>query len=316
MDNNYKQFKLWKGLVVLAVTAVIVFVVSPRILAPLGLYGSLLAEWLMLLAAVVLVLGFRGDLRELFPVKRPTASGVFGTILIWVGAFLIEMVLILILSIFFPERIMNVNVGLSAEMISAPFLLAFLAVAVTPAICEEAVFRGIFLRSLNPGKYKWAAILISGLVFGMFHADVFRLVPTAIGGIMMAYILLESGNMIYNSLFHFINNLLPLVLLFGLSGVYEKLDSLKVPGMQAQMMDGSTFMASAGIYMMMSAAAPSCIYIGNYLLHSRTPGYRDKLLPSKKPGTVILLIVSSAVLFMGGLVLTAVSIINMPRIII
>lgn len=314
MYKNYKQIKLWQGLVVLVSAALIIFVVSPKALAPFGLYGTLLAEWLMLASALLLVLVFKGNPKELFPVKKPSAGGVFGTILMWVGALLIEMTLVLLLSIFFPERILNVNIGLSTQMVNVPFIAAFLIVAVTPAVCEEAVFRGVFLRSLNPEKHKWAAIMICAAVFGIFHGDPIRFVPTAIGGAVMAYILLESGNMIYNGLFHFINNLLPIVLLFGMSGVYEKLGVWNSQGtLDMTAVQGSyTFVLSAGLYMMMCAAAPSCLYIGNYLLHSKIPGYRDKLFPSGKPGVVITLIVTSGLLFLGGAALLLIGIMSMP----
>lgn len=314
MDKNYKQLKLWQGLVVLAFAALIIFVVSPKMLAPFGLYGTLLAEWLMLAGALLLVLVFRGDPKQLFPVKRPSAGGILGTVLMWVGALLIEMTLVLLLSIFFPERILNVNIGLSTQMINVPFIAAFLIVAVTPAICEEAIFRGVFLRSMNPEKHRWAAIVVCAAVFGIFHGDPVRFVPTAIGGAVMAYILLESENMVYNSIFHFINNLLPIILLFGMSGVYEKLGVWDSQGSlnMAAVQGSYTFMLSAGLYMMMCAAAPSCLYIGNYLLHSGRPGYRDKLFPGGKPGIVIFLVAASGMLFIGGLVLFLFGMMHMP----
>lgn len=305
MNKDYKQLKLWQGLLVLVLSALIIFVIAPHFLSPFGLYGTLLAELLMLAVVLILVALFKGDPKEVFPVKKPTGTGVFGTVLMWIGAILVELTLTLILAIFFPQQIMGVNAGLSMGMTGVPFFAAVLIIAITPAICEEAVFRGAFLRSLNPAKYKWGAILFTGVIFGMFHGSAFRFIPTAIGGIVMAYILIESESMFYNCFFHFINNLLPVILLFGMQGVYEKTGLWEVQGSQNMMgMQGSyMFMASAGIYMMLCAAAPSCLYIGNYLLHSHTPGYRNKLFPSGKPGIVIALIVTSAVLFLSGAVL-------------
>lgn len=312
MYKDYKQIKLWQGLLVLGIAAVIIFVAAPAVLKPLGMYGSLLAEWLMLAVTLVLVLAFGSRPAELIPLKRPTGSGIFGTLLMWVGSFLVEITLILILSIFFPEDILSVNAGLGESLVSIPFLVAFLIIAVTPAVCEEVVFRGVFLKSLNPQKHKWAAILICGIIFGIFHGDVFRFVPTAIGGAVMAYILLESGNMFYNCFFHFVNNLLPVILLFSMKDVYKEIyenaykemEAWSVPGYQAASVTG------AGIYMIMCAAAPACLYIGNYLLHSRTPGYREKLFPSGKPGTVIALIAISALLFFAGVILTVYGVIR------
>lgn len=318
MYKKYKQIKLWQGLLVLGLAAVIIFVAAPLFLRPLGMYGSLLAEWLMLAVTLVLVLAFGSRPAELIPLKKPTGSGIFGTLLMWVGAFLVEITLILILSIFFPEDILSVNAGLSESLVSIPFLAAFLIIAVTPAICEEVVFRGVFLKSLNPQKHKWAAIVICGVIFGVFHGDVFRFVPTAIGGVVMAYILLENGNMFYNCFFHFINNLLPVILLFSMKDVYKDIYGNMHKGMEVWSAPGyqETLVTSVGIYMIMCAAAPACLYIGNYLLHNHTPGYRQKLFPSGKPGTVITLIIISVLLFFAGTILTVYGLIRavMPMI--
>ncbi|CUX40713.1 type II CAAX endopeptidase family protein [Clostridium sp. C105KSO13] len=298
MYKEYKQIKLWQGVLVLVLAAVILFIIAPVFLSPLGMYGSLLAEWMMLAVTLGLIMAFGHRPGKLLPLKKPTGAGIFGTLLMWAGAFLVEMTIILILSIFFPEDISDVNTGLSQAMLNIPFLAAFLIIAITPAICEEVVFRGVFLKSLNPRKHKWAAILICGIIFGMFHGDVFRFVPTAIGGTVMAYILLESDNMFYNFFFHFINNILPLILLFSMKDMYKDMEVWSGQGYQPLPV------VSAGVYMMMCAAAPSCLYIGNYFLHSNTLGYRDTLFPRGKQAPAIILVVTSFALFFAGAALT------------
>jgi CAAX amino terminal protease family. len=160
-----KSLKIWQGVLTLLVSAVILFVAAPILLSPFGMYGSLLGELLLFGVAVGAVLLFQGDLREVFPLKKPHFSGIAGTILIWVGTFLCEMVLLLILSLFFPEQILEVNDGLSSSIAAGPFLLSFVTVAISPAICEEALFRGTFVSSLRGRLGKWAVLLISGCIF-------------------------------------------------------------------------------------------------------------------------------------------------------
>ena len=196
----------------------------------------------------------------MFPLKKPHFSGIAGTILIWVGTFLCEMVLLLILSLFFPEQILEVNDGLSSSIAAGPFLLSFVTVAISPAICEEVLFRGTFVSSLRGRLGKWAVLLISGCIFGMFHGDVFRFFPTAIGGVMMGYLLWETGNMCYNMLFHFINNALPVILLYAMQGVYSRMELY----MEAQTLAQGTqdMLPAVGMYLMMASAAPGAIYTG------------------------------------------------------
>ena len=284
-----KSLKIWQGVLTLLVSAVILFVAAPILLSPFGMYGSLLGELLLFGVAVGAVLLFHGDLREVFPLKKPHFSGIAGTILIWVGTFLCEMVLLLILSLFFPDQILEVNDGLSSSIAAGPFLLSFVTVAISPAICEEALFRGTFVSSLRGRLGKWAVLLISGCIFGMFHGDVFRFFPTAIGGVMMGYLLWETGNMCYNMLFHFINNALPVILLYAMQGVYSRMELYMEAQTLAQ--GAQDMLPAVGMYLMMASAAPGAAFIGDFFLYRKlsdsckNTGVSHEIIPVRQTGT-------------------------------
>jgi sodium transport system permease protein len=80
--------------------------------------------------------------------------------------------------------------------------------AVTPAICEEFVFRGVLLggtKSLAP----WRFVLLNGLVFGAFHLSfetVIRFLPTATLGIVIAWAVWRTGSIWVGILMHLLNN--------------------------------------------------------------------------------------------------------------
>ena len=122
---------------------------------------------------------------------------------------------------FLPDEIMGTSAGLSYTFLSVPVLVAVLIVSITPAFCEEAVFRGIVFNSFWPIGNKWIVIVLTGCIFGAFHGSIWRFFPTAILGMAMAYLLAETGNMVYNIMFHAINNLLPLVLMFGMQWLMD-----------------------------------------------------------------------------------------------
>lgn len=92
----------------------------------------------------------------------------------------------------------------------------------------------------------------------------------SVGGVMMGYLLWETGNMCYNMLFHFINNALPVILLYAMQGVYSRMELY----MEAQTLAQGTqdMLPAVGMYLMMASAAPGAIYIGNYLLHAKHRG--------------------------------------------
>lgn len=88
---------------------------------------------------------------------------------------------------------------------------ALLLIAVTPGICEEIMFRGFLMRFFE-GNGKKAAVIISALLFAVFHLDPYRLLPTFLLGILLGYLTIRSGNMINSMLSHTINNALAVLI--------------------------------------------------------------------------------------------------------
>jgi sodium transport system permease protein len=89
---------------------------------------------------------------------------------------------------------------------SRSFVTTLLLVAVTPAICEECLFRGPILRGLRTRLDSVAAVIITAALFGLFHMDVYRLIPTTLLGVLLGFIALESGSIVPAMVAHFCNN--------------------------------------------------------------------------------------------------------------
>ena len=78
--------------------------------------------------------------------------------------------------------------------------------ALTPAICEEALFRGFFFASLRKRLPTWALLVVTALVFALFHMSVYRLFGTFALGLVMAWLVWRSRSILTSMLFHFMNN--------------------------------------------------------------------------------------------------------------
>ena len=210
-----RHLRPWMAVLFVLAFALDIFVVSGFLGLWFGVWGTLLHELLLALLAVLLAALFRADLRRVFPFKWPRASKVAGTLILWLGTFLAAMAVTMLVSYFFPQEVLGAGQGVQDIVVSVPVLLALFLVALTPAVCEEMAFRGGFLGCLRGMKSKWAGILIVAVVFGAFHGSVWRMIPTAILGVALGYLLVETDNLFYSMLFHFVNNAVP-VLLLGL----------------------------------------------------------------------------------------------------
>lgn len=85
-------------------------------------------------------------------------------------------------------------------------LFGLFNVAVVPAFCEEIMFRGYIMRALERSWGILAGIVVSGLLFGMFHLQLPNLLPLALIGIVLAFMTWLSGSIWPAVLAHFINN--------------------------------------------------------------------------------------------------------------
>ena len=297
MEENRKTLKVYHGIIMLILSAVCVFFVSPILGANLGLYGTLLNEILLLVLAVALTAVVRGDFKQVFPIHKPKLSAVFGTILLWIGSFLAIMIITMIIAYFFPEEVIGVSQGLGMEFASLTFIISFVIVSISPAICEEAVFRGVVMHSFDNGKNKWIAIVVTGLIFGAFHGNIWRFVPTALLGIMLGYIVYETDNMIYGALFHALNNAMPLLSIFAMKSMYS---NEMFQSQMSTMTDNGIPLISIGMYVMYGAAIPLLLTIGNYLIHKGTKHAKNSLFAKEeRMKLVVLLLISGAFLVVG-----------------
>lgn len=228
-----------------------------------GMTGLLLTE-LGLLAVTLLAVRVTGqDFRDVFPIRRPRFGQIMGTILLWAGCFLSVMLVTLITMYFFPEGFLDVSSGMTSMFASVPAFFSFLIVAVSPAICEEAMHRGFIMYTFRGISRDWAAVICIGLIFGLFHLDPYRFLPTALLGMGLAYIMRKSNNLLLPALFHFINN--SLSFLASLSGAGAAGEEAQQAAAEL-LASPSMLLLSLGSYLVIGCLAPVLLFTGSYLL--------------------------------------------------
>lgn len=311
MKEKRKSLNVYHGIIMLVLAAACVFFVSPILSFKLRLYGTLLNEILLLILAIGLTAVVRGDFKQIFPMRKPKLSTIFGTILLWIGSFLAIMIITMIIAYFFPQEILGVSQELGMEFASVSFIISFLIVSISPAVCEEAVFRGVVMHSFDNGKNKWVAIILTGLIFGAFHGSIWRFVPTALLGIMLGYIVYETDNMIYGTLFHAINNAVPLFSIFSMKHLYT--NEMFQNQMQSMTAEGIPLIA-IGTYVMYGTAVPLLFAIGNYLIHKGTKNEKQSLFAREERTKLVVLLLISGAFFAVGVCIIICSLLFEPSI--
>lgn len=85
-------------------------------------------------------------------------------------------------------------------------LLTLFHVALVPAICEEVLYRGYVMRAFQKSWGIWPAIIISGLLFGLYHVQISNLLPLATLGMLFAYVTWVSESIYPAIVAHLVNN--------------------------------------------------------------------------------------------------------------
>ncbi len=143
--------------------------------------------------------------RPTFSLRPLGLAGVAGCILIGVSAWTVGGGL-LIRVLPPPESLVKaLEKLLVLDDKSAPLWQVWVFIAVLPAVCEEMLFRGLILSGFR-SMGKWPAIVATGLLFGLAHASIYRLLPTLFLGIVFGWVVWRTGSVLAGMICHMLNN--------------------------------------------------------------------------------------------------------------
>lgn len=103
----------------------------------------------------------------------------------------------------------------------APLALTLFLVSLLPGVCEELLFRGFLLHGIRKKVADIPAVILVGLLFGLFHLDLYRFLPVSLLGILFGYIVVKTGSIFPAMLAHSVNNAITIFLSYGVSQAQE-----------------------------------------------------------------------------------------------
>lgn len=174
---------------------------------PDSVFGSTVVSQLLILAMPLLLVWYmKSDVKTLFSLKVPKVKYMAGGFILYIGVYALMLVVSFVLMSIFPQSAENTAMTFDALM-KQPFALVVLVMTVMPAIGEELYFRGLILGSLRHRYSAVWAIVISSVIFGVFHLSLVKIIPTGMLGACFAYVAYASGSIYIGMFLHFFNNL-------------------------------------------------------------------------------------------------------------
>lgn len=97
----------------------------------------------------------------------------------------------------------------------------WIAVGVLVPIAEEMVFRGAILRTLLNlcgHRWRWGAIVLSALLFGLAHGNMAQMLNATLLGCILGWLYYRSGSIAPGIVFHIVNNSVAVLLVRMMPG--------------------------------------------------------------------------------------------------
>lgn len=96
--------------------------------------------------------------------------------------------------------------GVMEGLLGQNIILVFIVMCVVAPVFEEILFRGIILRGLLKNIKPWPAILVSSLLFAIFHLNIWQGISSFLFGIFMGWVLYRTGSLYLVIFSHFVIN--------------------------------------------------------------------------------------------------------------
>ena len=168
-------------------------------------YAMIINQLLGLLLPTVLVTKFRKEnLKLLVPHKKLGGKNILMIIGITYLIMPVMMMISGISTFLFGANVAADLVGGLAEL-QHPFLLMLLAIAVTPAIIEELVFRG-YIQSTMPKMPIGQMAFVGGLFFGIIHLNLQQFFYAFAMGVIWVIVVHYTKSILAGVLSHFLVN--------------------------------------------------------------------------------------------------------------
>jgi sodium transport system permease protein len=215
--------------------------------------GLLAAEWIGLFGLVLLYARMsRQRFAHVIGFARPRVRALLGAALIgcsaWAAVAILSEWLLPV-----PRQVLE---ELRRSILSLGgnrgYGMTLLLMAISPAICEEALFRGPILRGLGTRMGPAATVVLTAALFGLFHLDIYRLIPATLLGILLGVLAQQSRSIVPSMLAHFCNNAMLVTL--ARAGLDERMESLG-PRSLALIVVASLALTGAGVALVRGSAA-------------------------------------------------------------
>ena len=295
--------RFWQALI-FAVATTLAFLYSGRFvyrLIPSPQLANMFSELVFfVIAGLLFILLMKNHISSVLPFRKPKGVAIGGIFVILISFFLSAQAISMLTLWLFPSQTVSASEDISSSMLSgSSVFLMLISTTLAPAVTEEILHRGIIFRGLkNSFRSRPLIMALTGILFGVFHISPVRWSMPILMGVIAAWIMLETDNIFYTMLLHFLYN----SLLIGASLLARSMvpvDSAKL--LNSVHLTGST----VGVVLCMyGLPVPLLIYTGCWLIRRSESVVKPAfLVQGRERKTLLQIIIPTVIILCVGLML-------------
>ncbi len=220
-----------ESLLIMIVALLLMVYVGGMVSTSASVQTGLIVQQLFIgLLPILAAIYIKADMKKTFACKLPKVKQLLGAIVLGVGGICLNLLASGLLTSIFPSDAQGVNAQYEQILDGVSFVQGLLLMALLPAVCEEIMFRGYMLTAFKNKMSLTKAIIIVSLLFGLSHMSIVKLIPTAILGAALAFMMHKSESIVTSSLMHFLNNALAVwVMFYGAEVAFLNDEAMTLP---------------------------------------------------------------------------------------
>ncbi|MCM8533044.1 MAG: ABC transporter permease [Lentisphaeraceae bacterium] len=203
-----ESFEANDSIIIFSIMLLLMFFVSTSLqTVDLGL-SVILSQWsIFFLLSLGLLVFFKVKIKTALHLHSPGARNLAVSFLLAPFCFSAVMLFQLFLQYFGYRGADFGLVDLMAVLTTEyGFIGTLLIISLTPAICEEVLFRGLLLSGLRKSYSEKSCLWLQALMFGVAHFSLFRFAGTAVMGAVLTLVIFRTRSLICTILMHAIFN--------------------------------------------------------------------------------------------------------------
>lgn len=167
-------------------------------------YGLVMLLWYKL----AFVKKYTAENKKIFKENVLNGKVIVSLVIAAVGCYCLDVLVANIVALISPSALETFNATM-ASTTSGNEVVSFLTIVIAAPIAEELLFRGIIFSMLRKHWSDVAAIIVSALLFGLYHMNLMQAIYVLPIGLLLGYTAYKCKSVLPCILIHMVNNFMP-----------------------------------------------------------------------------------------------------------